>query len=251
MSSAAATLERRDLLVADVVVDRERLGGRERADQAGDVVALDQLLHLGARDRGRARRVAGEQLHRPPGEHVVALFQIEREPLLHLQAARGERAGLHGEKSDAHRAGLRARDPGHAQRSRVRTRQGPSARFCDAVPCDVLPVDFTCGRLAVVIVAVCRVARRRARSSFAPARLSSQSGDDPGNRILAPTVEMIAVFHDAHIAPPTGARGEFLRRIDVGRFLVAADVEHRAGDPRRQRQHVGKLRRSSRDSFPP
>jgi hypothetical protein len=104
--------ERRDLLVADVVVDSERLGGRQRPDQAGDVLPLEEFLHLGARHGRRAGGIAGEELHRPPGEHVVTLLEIEREALLHLDAAGGERAGFHGEEADLHRSALSAQDRG-------------------------------------------------------------------------------------------------------------------------------------------
>jgi hypothetical protein len=58
------------------------------------------------------RATAGATLHRPAGEHVVALLEIKRQPLLHLDAAGRERAGLHGEKADLHRGALRAQDRG-------------------------------------------------------------------------------------------------------------------------------------------
>ncbi len=104
--------ERRDLLVADVVVDGERLGGRQRPDQTRDVLAFEEFLHLGARHGRRAGGIAGEQLHRPAGEHIVALLEIERQALFHLDAAGRERAGLHGEKTDLHRGALGAQDRG-------------------------------------------------------------------------------------------------------------------------------------------
>src|SRR5207245_7550990 len=53
-----------------------------------------------------------EELHRPAGEHVVTLLEIEREALLHLDAAGGERARFHGEEADLHRSALGAQDRG-------------------------------------------------------------------------------------------------------------------------------------------
>ncbi len=55
------------------------------------------------------------ELHRPAGEHVVALLQIKREALLHLDAAGGEGPGLDDEKSDPHGPGLCAQHRGRGQ----------------------------------------------------------------------------------------------------------------------------------------
>ena len=95
--------QRRGFGLADVVVDRQRLEGGERADQAMDIVALDQLLRLGARGRGNAGRVGDDQFDLAAGELVVALLQIHHERALHVDAARGQRSGLHGQKPDADR----------------------------------------------------------------------------------------------------------------------------------------------------
>ena len=71
--------------------------------------ALDQLLGLGARLRRIAAGVGGVQLDRPAGERVVALLEEDREALLHLDAAGGERSGLDGQKTDADGRCLRRR----------------------------------------------------------------------------------------------------------------------------------------------
>ena len=109
MSSAPATVRIGVLRRADVVVDGQRLEGGERADQHRHVQALDQFLRLGARLRRIAGGVGGVQLDRPAGELVVALLEEDREALLHLDAAGGERAGLDGEEADLDGTGLRDR----------------------------------------------------------------------------------------------------------------------------------------------
>ena len=54
--------KRRHLLFGEIVGDRERLEGGERADDAMDVVLLDQFLRLGARGGGNAGGVGDDQL---------------------------------------------------------------------------------------------------------------------------------------------------------------------------------------------
>ncbi len=58
---------------------------------------------------GIAAGVGGVKLDRPARQHVVALLEEDREALLHLDAARGERAGLDGEEPDADGPRLRRR----------------------------------------------------------------------------------------------------------------------------------------------
>ncbi len=115
--------EDRRLGGADVVVDRQRLEGGERADQHIHVEALDQLLGLGARLRRVAAGVGGLQLDRTAGEHVVAFLEERHHALFHLQPARGERAGLDGEKADLDRPGLRDRGRDFQRGRRDATRE--------------------------------------------------------------------------------------------------------------------------------
>jgi hypothetical protein len=51
--------------LADIVVDRQRLEGGERANQTKDIVALDELLRLGACGRGNAGSVGDNQFDLP------------------------------------------------------------------------------------------------------------------------------------------------------------------------------------------
>src|SRR6266700_2460229 len=104
------------LRLADVVVGGKRLGGSQRPDHDVDAVALDQLLDLGARLRGHAAAVADEELHFPAGHRVIALLQVLDERALHVDAARGERAGLHRHEPYANRSALSPDDGRKAQR---------------------------------------------------------------------------------------------------------------------------------------
>ena len=101
--------DKRDLSLPDVVVDGERLEGRERADDDVHVVALDELLGPGFRLRRVAASVADEKLDLASRQGVVALLEEQHDALFHLRAAGGERAGLDGEKAEPQRLGLRRR----------------------------------------------------------------------------------------------------------------------------------------------
>jgi hypothetical protein len=108
--------ERRHLLFRQIVGDRQRLEGGQRADQAMDVVLLDQLLSLGAGGRGNAGGVGNDQLDLAAGEGVVARLQEHGEGEIHVDAAGGQRPGLGREQADADRAAvLRQDDPGRRQ----------------------------------------------------------------------------------------------------------------------------------------
>ena len=98
--------ERRHFLFGEIVGDRERLEGGERADDAMDVVLFDQLLRLGARGGGNAGGVGDDQLDLAAGERVVALLQEHRQRQLHVDAAGGQRAGLGRQHADADRAAV-------------------------------------------------------------------------------------------------------------------------------------------------
>src|SRR5262249_12154489 len=70
-----------------------------------------------ASTRSRAGRSSFTPPTPPARERVVALLEEDREALLHLQPARGERPGLDGEKSNAQRRRLR-RGRGHLEHPR-------------------------------------------------------------------------------------------------------------------------------------
>ena len=99
--------DQRGRVVADVVGDRQQLERRERAEDHVDLVALDQLLRLGLGARRIAAGVGGDELDLAAGERVRLLFEKNGEPLLHLDAALRQRAGLHRQQADLERSGLR------------------------------------------------------------------------------------------------------------------------------------------------
>src|SRR4051794_22832841 len=66
--------------------------------------------------------------------------------------------------------------------------------------------------------------REPARGQVLPITSASHSVMIPVTASSRPP-EVVAIFHDVHVAAPAGTAGEFFRRIDVGRFLVAADVQ--------------------------
>ena len=95
--------DQRHLRLQDVIVDRQRLEGRERSDDDVHPVALDQLLRLALGERRLPGGVREDDLDLAAGERVVALFQQQADAFLHLPAARRERSGAHGEEADAQR----------------------------------------------------------------------------------------------------------------------------------------------------
>ena len=131
MSSAAARLSSRDLLVADVVGDGQKLEGGERAEDDVDFVALDQFLRLGLGAGRGAAGVGGDEFDLAAGHRVIGLLQIGEHALLHLDAALGERTGLDREKTELERRGLRDR---RAPESR-RTGRGGACRSCRPAAC--------------------------------------------------------------------------------------------------------------------
>src|SRR5262245_22781884 len=77
------------------------------------------------------------------GEHVVTLLEIEREALLHLDAAGGERAGFHGEEADLHRSALSAQDRG----------RGDERARCEHALQDGAATDGHCSSLRLRLMA--------------------------------------------------------------------------------------------------
>ena len=107
--------QRRHLRLADVVVDGVGLEGGERAEDGVDMVALDQLLRLGLGARGVAAGIAEKDLDLAPGKHAVMLFEADVEPLIHLDAAGGERPGLDREQAQPDRPGILCRRSGRGE----------------------------------------------------------------------------------------------------------------------------------------
>jgi len=95
--------QRQQLLLPDVVVRRESLGGGERPDHDLDVLPFHELLDLGARLRRHAARIADEQLDLAAGERAVALAQVHDQRALHVDAARSQGSCLNGHQSQADR----------------------------------------------------------------------------------------------------------------------------------------------------
>jgi len=91
----------RYLRLLHVIVDGERLEGGERSDDGVHLVSLHRLLRPGLGGGGLTGRVERGHLDLPSGEHSLVLIEVEGEPFLHLPAAGGEGAGLHGEEADA------------------------------------------------------------------------------------------------------------------------------------------------------
>src|SRR4249920_246693 len=101
--------QQRHLVLRDVVGDRQQLEGREWSEDSVDLVALNQLLHLGLGAGGIAAGVGGKELHLAAGHRVVLLLQVRDNALFHLDAALGERAGFYGEQAELEWRRLRNR----------------------------------------------------------------------------------------------------------------------------------------------
>ena len=107
--------EGRDLLLGDVVVDRQRLEGSQRPDQHMNFVFLDQFLGLGASSGRHTTGIGHDQFDLAPGQGVVALFQVHDQGAFHVDAARRQGSGLDRDQANAHGAfGLGLDDGGHA-----------------------------------------------------------------------------------------------------------------------------------------
>ncbi len=119
--------QRRHFLFRQIVGDRERLEGRERADNGVDIVFFDQLLRLGSRGRGNAGGVGHDQFDLAARQRVVAVLQEHRQCEFHVDPAGGERAGLGRQQADTDRsAGL-----GQRQSRRNHTRNAGAGRGAD------------------------------------------------------------------------------------------------------------------------
>ena len=81
----------------------------QRADHEVHLLLQHDAARLGERLVGVAGGVAGDDLDLAAAGGVVRLLPEEREPVLHVLAGRGERAGERREQADADRAGLRLR----------------------------------------------------------------------------------------------------------------------------------------------
>src|SRR5262245_32892747 len=61
----------------------------------------------------------------------------------------------------------------------------------------------------------------------------------PCNLLLARVVEVIAIRNDLHLAGTFCAARKFLGGIKISQLLVAAQVQRRASDARRELENVG------------
>ena len=75
MSSAAARLRQRSILLRDVVGDGEQFESGKRPDDSIDLVALDQLLRLGLGACRIAAGVGGNEFHLAPREGVILFLR--------------------------------------------------------------------------------------------------------------------------------------------------------------------------------
>ena len=90
-------------VVAHIIGDGQELEGGERPEDDVDLVALDQLLRLGAGAGRIAAGVGRDELDLAPGERVALFLQEREDPLFHLDAALRQRAGLDGEQAELER----------------------------------------------------------------------------------------------------------------------------------------------------
>ena len=112
----------------DVIIDGQGFERRQWTDDHMDLVAFDQLLRLGLRSGRIASGVGDDELDLPSGDRVVALLEKELDPLFHLTAPGGKRAGANGQKADAYRFCLRV------YRGRKDSRRQNANRRCNAEP---------------------------------------------------------------------------------------------------------------------
>jgi hypothetical protein len=96
----------RHLLFVEVIGDRQRLEGGEWADDAMDVVLLDQFLRFAARGCRCAGRVGHDRLDLAAGDGVVAFLEEHGQGEIHVDAAGGQRPGLGGQHADADRSAV-------------------------------------------------------------------------------------------------------------------------------------------------
>ena len=95
--------DQRCRVVAHIIGDGEELEGGERPEDDVDLVALDQLLRLGAGAGRIAAGVGRDEIDLAPRERVALLLQEGEDSLFHLDAALRQRAGLDGEQADLER----------------------------------------------------------------------------------------------------------------------------------------------------
>ena len=94
------------LLCADIIVCGQRFTRSERPDHGLDLVALDELLDLGARLRRNPGAIPDEKIDLAPRQRVVSLAQELRESAFHVDPARSQRPRLHGHQTQPDRFGL-------------------------------------------------------------------------------------------------------------------------------------------------
>ena len=85
----------------------KQLERRQRTEDGIDLVALDQFLGLGLGAGRIAAGIGGDEVDLAAAHRVIRLLQIGQHALFHLDAALGERPGLHRQKAELERRGLR------------------------------------------------------------------------------------------------------------------------------------------------
>ena len=139
----AGEAERRRLVLADIVGDRQKLEGGERTEDDVDLIALDQFLRLGLGAGRLAAGIGGEELDLAAGHLVVVLLQPGEHALLHLDAALRQAAGLDREQAELERRALRDRRRGEPEGRGRRAGGGGGHEFTAshlARHCIVLPL---------------------------------------------------------------------------------------------------------------
>src|SRR3984957_4335601 len=114
--------ERRNLHLANIIIDRQCLERRERSNQAMDLVLFHHFLSLATRRRRDTPGIPRHQLDLPTRHRVVALLQEHIERTLHIDAAGSERSGLYSQKTDTDRAIVGPRSTGSRDARQANTR---------------------------------------------------------------------------------------------------------------------------------
>ena len=121
--------QQRNLVLRDVVGNRQQFEGRERSEDGVDFVALDQFLNFGLGAGGIAAGVGGEEFDVAAGDLVVVLLQPGLHALFHLDAALRQRTGLDGEQAELEGRCLRDGRRGEFERHRGGAGGGRSHEF--------------------------------------------------------------------------------------------------------------------------
>jgi len=98
------------LLFREIVGDRQRLEGGERANNAMDIIFLDSFLRLGACSRRSAGRVRNNQLDLAARKRCFRVPSETSSSKFHVDAAGGQRSGFGGQQTDPDRSAILGKD---------------------------------------------------------------------------------------------------------------------------------------------